>query len=215
MSDPSLTRLKSSSNARNLSQSVTKPIEAVATHPTRTNRASNAEVDQNQAKGIAEPQHQAIQRRILICHRIAKQRDRQPSACAPIVAAADVAAAIGGKGAFERTRALIAKIKAKHSGIADCFGTGAGLRLMRIDSDMAESVQLKLIGRGAVGLPIHDSFIVEERHAGILKEIMDEVFSLTLRRISGRRLSSIRLSKNVPQYGGRREGGCVRSGCER
>ena len=117
-----------------------------------------------------------------------------------------IAVAIGGKGAFERTRALIEKIKAKHSGIADSFGTGAGLQLMRIDSDMAESVQLKLIGRGIVGLPIHDSFIVEERHAGILEEIMDEVFSLTLPRISGRRLSSIRLSKNVPQYGGREDG---------
>jgi hypothetical protein len=69
---------------------------------------------------------------------------------------------------------------------------------------MAESVQLKLIGRGIVGLPIHDSFIVEKRHADVLKEIMDEVFTLTLRRISGRRLASIRLSKNVPQYGGRK-----------
>jgi hypothetical protein len=72
---------------------------------------------------------------------------------------------------------------------------------------MAESVQLKLLGRGIVGLPIHDSFIVEERHAGVLEEIMDKVFTLTLRRISGRRLASIRssnrLSKNVPQYGGR------------
>jgi hypothetical protein len=118
-----------------------------------------------------------------------------------------IARSISGKGAFDRAQALIGQIKAKHSGIADSFGTGAGVRLMRIDSDMAESVQLRLIGRGAVGLPIHDSFIVEERHAGILEEIMDEVFSLTLRRISGRRLSSNRLSKNVPQYGGERE--CV------
>jgi hypothetical protein len=117
-----------------------------------------------------------------------------------------IARSIGGKGAFCRTQTLIEQIKAKHSGIADSFGSGAGLRLMRIDSDMAESVQLRLIARGAVGLPIHDSFIVEERHAGILEEIMDEVFSLTLRRISGRRLSSIRLSKNVPQYGGREDG---------
>src|SRR5262249_44400353 len=93
-------------------------------------------------------------------------------------------------------------------GIADSFGTGAGLRLMRIDSYMAESVQLKLIGRGIVGLPIHDSFIVEERHAGVLKEIMDEVFDLTLRRIAGRRTTRTPLAKKVPQYGaggGRRD----------
>jgi len=116
-----------------------------------------------------------------------------------------IAVAIGGKGAFERARDLIGKIKAKHPGIAHSFGTGAGLRLMRLDSDMAESVQLRLIGRGIVSLPIHDSFIVEERHAGILKEIMDEVFDQTLRRISGRRLSSIRISRNVPQYGARED----------
>jgi len=118
-----------------------------------------------------------------------------------------IAQSIGGEGAFDKTRKLTGQIKAKHPGIADSFGTGAGLRLMRLDSDMAESVQLKLLGRGIVGLPIHDSFIVEERHAGVLEEIMDKVFTLTLRRISGRRLASIRssnrLSKNVPQYGGR------------
>jgi hypothetical protein len=113
-----------------------------------------------------------------------------------------IARSIGGKGAFDKTQKLIGQIKAKHPGIADSFGTGAGLRLMRLDSDMAESVQLKLIGRGVVGLPIHDSFIVEKRHAGALEEIMDEVFSLTLERISGSRPSSISLSKKVPQYGG-------------
>jgi hypothetical protein len=113
-----------------------------------------------------------------------------------------IARSISGKGAFDRAQTLIGQIKAKHSGIADSFGTGAGLRLMRIDSDMAESVQLRLLARGAVGLPIHDSFIVEERHGGILEEIMDEVFSLTLRRISGTRFSSIWFSKKVPQYGG-------------
>jgi hypothetical protein len=113
-----------------------------------------------------------------------------------------IAQSIGGKGAFARAQTLIRQIKAKHPGIADSFGTGAGLRLMRIDSDMAESVQLGLIARGAVGLPIHDSFIVEERHRGILEEIMDEVFSLTLRRIGDSRSSSISLSKKVPQYGG-------------
>jgi hypothetical protein len=113
-----------------------------------------------------------------------------------------IARSIGGKGAFNRASTLIGQIKAKHPGIADCFGTGAGLRLMRLDSDMAESVQLRLIGRGIVSLPIHDSFIVEERHAGVLKEIMDEVFDQMLQPIGGRRASSVPLSKKVPQYGG-------------
>jgi hypothetical protein len=113
-----------------------------------------------------------------------------------------IARSISGKGAFHRAKKLIRQIKAKHPGIADSFGTGAGLRLMRLDSDMAESVQLKLLGRGIVSLPIHDSFIVEERHAGVLQQTMDEVCTLTLLRISGSRLSSICLSKKVPHYGG-------------
>src|SRR5262249_50024827 len=91
-----------------------------------------------------------------------------------------IAQSIGGKGALGKAQKLIGQIKAKHSGIADSFGTGAGLRLMRIDSDMAESVQLKLIGRGVVGLSIHDSFIVEEHHAEVLKEIMYEVLDRKL-----------------------------------
>ena len=70
-----------------------------------------------------------------------------------------IAGSIGGSGALGKARTLIEQIKSKHSAIADAFGTGAGLRLMRVDSDMAETVLLRLIGRGIVGLPIHDSFI--------------------------------------------------------
>ena len=121
-----------------------------------------------------------------------------------------IAGSIGGSGALGKARTLIEQIKSKHSAIADAFGTGAGLRLMRVDSDMAETVLLRLIGRGIVGLPIHDSFIVEERHSGILAQTMDDVLDLTLQRISGSRPLSIWSSKNVPQYGGGGEG--VRGG---
>jgi hypothetical protein len=76
-----------------------------------------------------------------------------------------------GPGAYARMRSLIERIKERHCRIADAFGTGAGLRLMRIDSDVAESVQLKLIRRGIISLPVHDSFLVEERQSGILAEI--------------------------------------------
>jgi hypothetical protein len=120
-----------------------------------------------------------------------------------------IAQSIGGKGQLGNAQKLTEQIKAKHSGIADSFGTGAGLRLMRIDSDMAESVQLKLIGRGIVGLPIHDSFIVEERLGRILEEIMEEAFELKLRCIGGRRTTPAPLTKKVPQYGGGGEAGTL------
>src|SRR5262249_22251443 len=113
-----------------------------------------------------------------------------------------IAQSIGGKGALGKAQKLIGQIKAKHSGIADSFGTGAGLRLMRIDSHMAENVQLKLIRRGVVGLSIHDSFIVEEHHAEVLKEIMYEVLDRKLQCIAGRRTTPTPLTKKLPQYGG-------------
>jgi hypothetical protein len=72
---------------------------------------------------------------------------------------------------------------------------------MKIDSEMAQSVQLKLIERGIVSLPIHDSFVVEERHVGALKEVMGEVLDVTLRSIGGNSQTSIGFSKKVPQYG--------------
>ncbi len=42
-----------------------------------------------------------------------------------------IAQSIGGKGAFDKAQKLTGQIRAKHPGIADSFGTGAGLRLMR------------------------------------------------------------------------------------
>jgi hypothetical protein len=120
-----------------------------------------------------------------------------------------IAQKIGGKGAFARARTLIEQIRDKHRGIADCFGSGEGLRLMKIDSEMAESVQLKLIGRGIISLPVHDSFVVEARHAGALEEIMGEVLELTLRGIGGNSRAPIEFGQKVPQYG---DGGIALSG---
>jgi hypothetical protein len=113
-----------------------------------------------------------------------------------------IAQGIGGKGAYDVGRSLIAEIKAKHAEVAEHFGNSKGLELMRIDSDMAESVMLKLIQRGIVPLPVHDSFLVEERHAGVLDDIMTEVLDLALRRDVFDKCRTVTgYAKNVPQYG--------------
>jgi hypothetical protein len=52
-------------------------------------------------------------------------------------------------------------IEEKHGPIADAFGTGAGLRLQRKESDLALSIVIELMKRNIVALPIHDSFMVE------------------------------------------------------
>ena len=45
-------------------------------------------------------------------------------------------------------------IEAKHPAIGEAFGTGAGLRLMRRDSDITESITLQLLLKGAVADPL-------------------------------------------------------------
>jgi hypothetical protein len=70
--------------------------------------------------------------------------------------------------------ALIRDLKSLHAPVAGLFHTGVGLELQRIDGDMAERVQISLLGKGIVCLPIHDSFIVAARHVDHLREAMVE-----------------------------------------
>lgn len=59
-----------------------------------------------------------------------------------------------------------------HKPIAEAFFTGAGLRLQRKDSEIAERVMLTLLDRGVVAVPIHDSFLVAHPHTDALREAM-------------------------------------------
>ena len=67
-------------------------------------------------------------------------------------------------------------IEEKHAPIADAFGTGAGLRLQRLDSDIALSIITRLREQGIAALPIHDSFIVTEDEGGKLRRMMEEEY---------------------------------------
>lgn len=71
---------------------------------------------------------------------------------------------------------VTAMIEAKHEAIADAFGSGAGIRLQRKDSDLALSIITALMKQGTVALPIHDSFIVEARHQEALFEEMNSKY---------------------------------------
>lgn len=55
-------------------------------------------------------------------------------------------------------------IEDKHAPIADAFGTGAGLRLQSLESDLALDIVTELRGQNVLALPIHDSFLVGRRH---------------------------------------------------
>jgi len=67
-------------------------------------------------------------------------------------------------------------IEAKHARIADAFGTGAGLRLQRTDSDLALAIIAELMNQNVAALPIHDSFLVSSTHRFIASDAMNRLY---------------------------------------
>lgn len=96
-------------------------------------------------------------------------------------ARAVIAHEIGGDNAFPRAGLLIKEMKKRHAAVRGYFHTGVGLELQNQDAEMAEFILKRLLKRGIVALPIHDSFVVQERHIDDLKEAMNASFSLVRR----------------------------------
>ena len=111
-----------------------------------------------------------------------------------------IANEIGGKGAFASAKALVSEIEVKHAPVAHMFGSGAGLRLMRRDSDMTEGLLRRLIKRGVVVLPIHDSYIAANRHTD-KGELMEAMEAALHNAIGDKLHKSIGYAKSIPQYG--------------
>lgn len=76
----------------------------------------------------------------------------------------------------EEALRVIEAIKQKHSLILDQFHADAGIKMMRIDSDICVSVMLRLVEERIPFLPIHDGFRVPVPHEDRVKEIMIETF---------------------------------------
>jgi hypothetical protein len=63
-----------------------------------------------------------------------------------------------------------------HAPIAKHFNTGVGVELQCQDSEIAQEVMLRLMDKGEVCLPIHDSFIVRVQARALLYKTMQDVF---------------------------------------
>ncbi|MCP4327257.1 MAG: hypothetical protein GY791_02310 [Alphaproteobacteria bacterium] len=85
----------------------------------------------------------------------------------------DGSVALTGPGAHARARKLIADIMRRHAPVAYRFHKDQGILLMREDSELVTSILRSMRRRGVVVLPIHDSFITDERYAGYLREEME------------------------------------------
>jgi DNA-binding MarR family transcriptional regulator len=73
-------------------------------------------------------------------------------------------------------KVFLARVKAHFVHFRVYFGTGIGLKLQRLDSDVAEYVMLHFAKRGIAVLPVHDSFIVQERYSHELVQVMKQGF---------------------------------------
>jgi len=60
--------------------------------------------------------------------------------------------------------------------VARWFNTGVGMSLQREDSDLAITILGSMEAQGIVTLPVHDSFIVQERHGDILRREMTRAY---------------------------------------
>ena len=89
-----------------------------------------------------------------------------------------VAETLGGftRGHREQAKRLIAEIEHKHAPVADYFGSGMGLQLQRIDSDIAARVLAKSGKDGECLLSLHDGFRSRRQYADRTREIMDECY---------------------------------------
>lgn len=68
-----------------------------------------------------------------------------------------------------------------HKPIAKYVGADAGIQLQRIDSDIMNEILVQLTKLKIVGLPIHDSVIVQIKHQEKLKELMIKYYKKLLK----------------------------------
>src|SRR5262249_25979833 len=127
------------------------------------------------------------------------------NASTPTSALRAIAFDLTGPGAYDEARRLISAIEAKHSAIAHAFNSGAGLRLMRLDSEITERIELRLLKHGIVALPVHDSYVVparaDERTRAGMAEAFDSVVTGQRKRTAGIRQGSATYNENRLQYG--------------
>ena len=66
----------------------------------------------------------------------------------------------------------------RHNRIEDAFLSNAGLKLQRIDSEIAMEVITKAMRQGWVALPVHDSFITQVINKERLFKLMETAYKL-------------------------------------
>jgi hypothetical protein len=111
------------------------------------------------------------------------------------------------KGTHQKAGAVTETLKERYPALTRFLHTGIGLELMRLESDIAEDIQLNLNRRGIVALPIHDSYITKARHTGQVEEAMADAWAKFVgskATVSQKQKSKVSapLNRNVPTTAG-------------
>ncbi len=76
---------------------------------------------------------------------------------------------------------LLFRTKKAHPLIADDIGTGKGIFLQNIDSNIADAIMSNLINQNIPVLPVHDSFIVPQQFEDELRRQMNDEYEKILK----------------------------------
>ena len=98
----------------------------------------------------------------------------------------------GSSNGIHDEQTLVDLIYDSHSLIGSYFGSGYGVKLQYLDSEIAEAVMLRMLPEPC--LPVHDSFIVRVGQTSKLKQIMDEEFEAATGVKAGIKIKLLELS---------------------
>ena len=99
---------------------------------------------------------------------------------------------------------LLAAIEKRHKPIDDAFCSDAGVRLMRIDSELILGALRESNDVGIAALPVHDALIAPSHSIDRAAEKMVEVFETTVGRVNPCQIK-IKVQR-VPHMGERERG---------
>jgi hypothetical protein len=75
------------------------------------------------------------------------------------------------------TKSLEGLLVKKHPLIQEIKGKGLGLKFQFIDSQVAELVMMRMMSKGILCLPVHDSFICQAEHLQELRQAMEDAYA--------------------------------------
>jgi len=71
---------------------------------------------------------------------------------------------------------ILAAVRNRHPDIYQHFGSGIGMKIMRVESDILVQVLLALKDKGITALPVHDAILVNANYENEAKGVMVEIF---------------------------------------